>query len=194
MMPFLKLKKIQTVNLSDSGFTLIELLVTTAMASVVLAAIASMYTGLTRSYATETARTTAQQDIRSGIAVMLQDIRLGGLDPLGTATVNGGITLNSATSIDVTSDRDYNGAVTPNNMEQIRYFLAGNQLVQRLDNNGATDAVLVNNVTALNFAVTFDPDDATNPLIVVINMTVTVTAGREGTVTRTLTEQVRLRN
>ena len=194
MMPTCKLKKIQPVSLSDGGFTLIELLVTVAVSSVALAAVISMYAGLTRSYATETARAAAQQDIRSGITLMLQDIRLAGLDPLGTALVNNGITLTSATDLEVTADRDYNGALTPNNMEQIRYFLAGNQLVQRLDNNMATDAVLVDNVRALNFAVTFDPDDATTPLMVVINMTVEAAAGRDGTVTRTLTEQVRLRN
>jgi type IV pilus assembly protein PilW len=191
MMPTRKLHKIQIGSLSNSGFTLIELLVTMAMVSIVLAAVISMYTGLSRSYTTETARATAQQDIRSGIILMVQDIRLAGLDPLGSA--GGGITLNSPTDIEVIADLDYDGTVTVGNMEQTRYFLLGNQLIQRLDNNGTTDLVLVDNVSALNFILTLD-DDGVTPLMVEINMTVTAPAGRTGTITRTLTEQVKIRN
>jgi len=186
--------QIKTGILSDSGFTLIELLITMAIVSVVLTAVISMYTGLSRSYVTETARATAQQDIRSGIALMTQDIRLAGLDPLGTA--GGGLTLNNATDIQIIADRDYDGAVTAGNMEQIRYFLSGNQLIQELD--GVADnppTVLVDNVSALGFNITFDNDTVPpTPLMVDINLTVTAPAGRSSTITRTLTERVKLRN
>ena len=191
MMPNQNRHRIQTNCLSNNGFTLIELLVTMAMVSIILVAVISMYTGLSRSYTTETARATAQQDIRSGTALMAQDIRLAGLDPLGSA--GGGITLASPTDIEIIADRDYDGALTVGNMEQIRYFLLGNQLFQRLDNDATTDLVMVDNVAALNFALTLDAAGVT-PLMVVINMTVAAPAGRTGTVTRTLTEQVKIRN
>jgi prepilin-type N-terminal cleavage/methylation domain-containing protein len=191
MMPDRKRHKSQTGILSNSGFTLIELLVTMAIVSIVLAAVVSIYFGLSRSYTKETATATAQQNIRSGVALMVQDIRQAGLDPLGTA--GGGITLNSSSDIDIIADMDYDGSVTVGNMEQTRYFLSGTQLIQRLDNNAATDLVLVDNVAALNFTFTLD-DDGVTPLMVEVNITVTEPAGQTGTVTRTLTEQVKIRN
>jgi type IV pilus assembly protein PilW len=191
MMPDQNRPRIQTNCLSSKGFTLIELLITMAIVSIVLAAVISMYAGLSKSYTTETARATAQQDIRSAIALMVQDIRLAGLDPLGTA--GGGVTLNSPTDIEVIADMDYDGAVTVGNMEQTRYFLLGNQVIQRLDSDATTDLVLVDNVTALNFTLSLD-DDGVTPLMVAINLTVAAPAGRTGTVTRTLTEQVKIRN
>lgn len=191
MMPDQNRPRIQTNILCNDGFTLIELLITMAIVSIVLAAVISMYAGLSKSYTTETARATAQQDIRSAIALMVQDIRLAGLDPLGTA--GGGVTLNSPTDIEVIADMDYDGAVTVGNMEQTRYFLLGNQVIQRLDSDATTDLVLVDNVTALNFTLSLD-DDGVTPLMVAINLTVDAPAGRTGTVTRTLTEQVKIRN
>ncbi len=174
--------------LSTSGFTLIELLITMAIASIVLAGTASVYTALTRSYTTETVRADTQQNIRSAMALMVQDIRLGFLDPLGTA--GGSISEPSPNAIKIIADLDYDGAFTPGINEVIDYFLNGNQLVQRLDNDPNTDAVLVANVTALNFTY----DDPADPTTVVINLTIVAPAGRDGTVTRTLTERVRIRN
>jgi type IV pilus assembly protein PilW len=191
MMPNNTRHRNQTRRLSSNGFTLIELLITMAIVSIVLAAVISIYAGLSKSYTTETARATAQQDIRSAIALMVQDIRLAGLDPLGTA--GGGVTLNSPTDIEIIADMDYDGALTVGNMEQTRYFLLGNQVIQRLDSDATTDLVLVDNVTALNFTLSLD-DDGVTPLMVAINLTVAAPAGRTGTVTRTLTEQVKIRN
>ncbi len=52
------------------------------------------------------------------------------------------------------------------------------------------NAVLMANVNALNFTY----DDPAAPSTVIINMTIQAPAGRNGTVTRTLTERVRIRN
>lgn len=178
-----------TARSSESGFTIIELLVAMAMSAVVMAAVIALYSGLTASYTTETARAVAQQGLRAGLGLMCQDLRQAGLDPLGTA--GGGITVNSATDIISIADLDYDGAVTVGNNEQIRYFLSGNQLIQQVD--GGSDAVLLDNVTALNFTGLSDDGSATISTVL-ISMTVQAPAGRRGFVTRTLTERVRLRN
>ncbi len=178
----------ETHLLSNTGFTLIELLITMAISAILMTAAVSVYTALTRSYATETARASAQQDLRSAITLMAQDIRLAGLDPLNTA--GGGFTVMNVNAIGFSADLDYDGTVTVGNNEQIDYFLNGTDLIQRQDNNPATDAVLMGNVNALIFAY----DDPADPSTVIINMTITAPAGRNGIVTRTLTERVRVRN
>lgn len=177
-----------TNRFSNTGFTLIELLIAIAISSIVMTGVVSVYTALTRSYTTETVRASAQQDLRSAITLMAQDIRLAGLNPLGT--IGNCFPVTTANAIGFIADLDYNGAVTLGNNEQIDYFLNGTQLTQRLDNNPATDAVLMDNVTALNFTY----DNPADPATIVINMTVVAPAGRDGTVTRELTERVRLRN
>jgi type IV pilus assembly protein PilW len=188
MMPNTNRHKAETSILSNSGFTLIELLVAMAISSIVLTGLVSVYTNLSRSYATETSRVTAQQDIRSAINLLAQDIRIAGLDPLGTA--GGGFTVTDTDDIEFIADRDYDGAITSGNMEQIRYYLDGTELIQRMDDDADTDEVLLDNVSALSFVY----DDTTTPTTVVIDMTVEEPAGRTGTVTRTLTKRVKIRN
>ncbi len=189
MIPNPKGQRDTTSILSNTGFTLIELLIAMAIASILLTAAVSVYTALTRSYTTESVRASAQQDLRSAMALMTQDIRIARLDPLGAAV--GGITLTSSTDIQVVADLDYDGILDSG--EQIRYFLNGTNLMQRQDSDATTDAVLMGNVNFLSFTVTFDADGIT-PLMVNISMTIAAPAGRSGTVTRTLTERVRIRN
>jgi len=173
----------------ENGFTMIELLIAMAMSTIVLTAVMALYLGLTKSYATETARAGAQQDLRAALSLMCEDIRPAGLDPLGTA--GGGITVTSATDITLIADLDYDGAVTAGNNEQIRYYLNGNELWQEVD--GGSGAILLDNVTALSFTGLSDDGGATISTVV-ISMTVQAPAGRQGNVTRALTERVRLRN
>ncbi len=188
MMPHHTRQRVKPNRLSNTGFTLIELLIAIAISSIIMTAVVSVYTALTRSYTTETVRASAQQDLRSAITLMAQDIRLAGLDPLNA--IGNSFPVTTANAFGFIADLDYDGAVTVGNNEQIDYFLRGTQLIQMLDNNPATDAVLMDNVTALNFTY----DDPADPTTIVINMTIVAPAGRAGTVTRTLTERVRLRN
>ncbi|WP_319524142.1 hypothetical protein [uncultured Desulfosarcina sp.] len=152
---------------------------------------------MTRSYATETARATAQQNIRAAMELMVTDIRMAGLDPLGTA--GGGFEETTQTAIDFIADLDYDGAVTAGNNERMKYYLDGTQLIQKIDDDGTTAQVLLDNVTKLTFTY-LDEDDTeltgnpSEPANVVINMIVREPAGRKGYITRTLSERVRIRN
>ncbi|GAB6909552.1 conserved hypothetical protein [Desulfosarcina cetonica] len=187
----------QRIGWSDRGFTLVELLVGMAMGAIVLAAVIGIFSGLSRSYTTETARATAQQDIRAAMDLMVQDIRLAGLDPLGSA--GGGFVETTGTAVDFIADLDYDGAVTAGNNERVKYYLSGTQLLQKQDNDDTTAEILLDNVTELSFTYLDEDDDEltgnpSSPTIVVIAMTVREAAGRKGYVTRTLTERVRIRN
>lgn len=187
----------QRIGWSDQGFTLIELLVGMAMSAIVLTAVMGIFIGLSRSYTTETARATAQQDIRSAMDLMVQDIRLAGLDPLGSA--GGGFVETTDTAVDFIADLDYDGSVTAGNNERLKYYLSGTQLLQEQDDDNTTVEVLLDNVTDLSFTYLDEDDDEltgnpSSPTTVVITMTVREAAGRSGYVTRTLTERVRIRN
>ena len=169
---------------SDKGFTLVELLISLVIGSVVLTGVVLIYSSLSKSYTTETARAGAQEDIRSGLAVMVEDIRMAGLDPLGTA--GGGFTISDPTDIEFITDLDFDGSLDAG--EQIRYFLNGTQLIQRMDDDATTDEVLLENVSSLNFSY----EDGGRE--VVVDMTVEKPAGKRGTVSRSLTERIRIRN
>ena len=66
-------------RIRNRGFTLIELLVTLAVASIVMAAIFSVYSTLTRSYTTQNAFADVQQAVRASIDIMAEDIMMAGL-------------------------------------------------------------------------------------------------------------------
>lgn len=67
------------------GFTLVDILVGIAMASVLMVAMVSLFTSMGRSYTTQNVAADVQQVARSGIEVMIQEIRMAGLDPTGRA-------------------------------------------------------------------------------------------------------------
>ena len=69
----------------EDGFTLVDILVGLAMASIVMAAIISLFTSVGRSYTIQNVAADVQQVTRAGVEHMTQDIRMAGLDPFGTA-------------------------------------------------------------------------------------------------------------
>ena len=194
---------------SARGFSLIELMVAMAMASIVLVAIYSLHATLLKSYTSQNAAADVQEGMRAGIDFMAEDILIAGFNPMGTA--GAGIVAADATSIHLTSDRNMNGvldtgALPHQDLEEIRYFLSGSQLIQELYGDNTTDDVLVDNVTSLTFTY-FDSAVPPNQLVpplnstqladirtIALSMTVQAPAGRDGTVTRTYTTRFRIRN
>ena len=183
------------------GFTLIELLVTLAIASVILAAIGSVYAGLTRSYTTQNVAADVQQVMRAGIDFVVEDIMMAGLDPLETADAE--FEAADSVSMRFTSDRDMDGEIKDTvDFERIIYQyddVEDTLFYKKL----AADPLepLIDNVEEFSF-VYLDGDG--NPLAdpvpldeirtVEISMTVREPAGREGMVERTYTTRVRCRN
>jgi len=117
-------------QLKKNGFTLIELMVGMAMASIIMIAIASTYTVQVRAKNAQEILTDMNQTARAALEVMTHEIRLAGLDPLGTAGARiitadvGELTF----SIDRRSVAGTAALHTPNGdccdpNEQIRYYL-----------------------------------------------------------------------
>jgi prepilin-type N-terminal cleavage/methylation domain-containing protein len=190
------------------GFSLIELLVAMVIMSVVSLAIYGVFSVSSRSYTTQGVTADVQQSVRAAMEVMLQDIRAAGLDP--TSSGNFGIELAEAAKLRFTSDSIdagiFNGVLDSTNSERITYVLVGTQLDQILYETTASEdnGPLISDVQNLAFTY-FDADgnDLGSPVpalqladIRTINVSITVEepAGRDGSVSRTLTKQVKCRN
>ena len=69
----------------QAGFTLIDIVVGLAMASVLMAVMVSLFTTMGRSYTIQNVAADVQQVARGGVELMIQEIRMAGLDPSGRA-------------------------------------------------------------------------------------------------------------
>jgi type IV pilus assembly protein PilW len=186
------------------GFSLVELMVAIAISSIVLGAIASVFAGLSRSYTTQNVAAQVQEGMRASMDFMAEDLMMAGFDPLHTA--GAGIVSATASSIDFTVDRNMNGSIDATDSERINYFLSGNQLRQRLNNDNTTDDSVVDNVAPYGFILSyFDESNTALPpplsaanlaavRTIQISLTVQEAAGRGGPVNRTYTTRVRCRN
>ena len=204
--------KTKTPNIlkEKRGFSLIELLVALVIMSVVSLAIYGVFSISSRSYTTQSVTADVQQSVRASMEVILQDIRMAGLDP--AASGNFGIELAEVSKLRFTSDSidagtgDFNGALDNTNSERITYVLQGTQLNQILYETTSSEnsQPLISDVQNLTFTY-FDADgnDLGSPVpslqlqdIRMVNVSITVEepAGRGAPVRRTLVKQVKCRN
>jgi len=184
-------------SLSHAGFSMIELLIVIGILAILFTFMYKGFERLNRYYTAENVKANTQQSARIGIEMMVQDIRLAGLNPLGTA--GAGIVAASPTSFEFTADANFDGDLD-DPFENITYDLNGTDLRQRNSNLllSPNFEVLLSNVTALAFTYLDDTGIPTANLAdirtVGITLTVNRPAGRDGTVSRTYTTQVRCRN
>ena len=187
--------------LGTAGFTLIEVLMCIAILSVLFGTIYRTFDTFNRSYANENVKAGVQQKSRIGIDLLARDIRLAGLDPLGTSNAGFNPANTSSASIQFTADLNYDGNLD-DPFEDIIYTLNGNLLQQTTDlGSGPVTATLLDNVTALTFNYLDQADNllpepvATDQIrTVIISLTMQRPAGRDKTVSRTYTTRVRCRN
>jgi type IV pilus assembly protein PilW len=194
---------------NKKGFTTIELLISMAIMSIALGSIYSLYMSHVGFYTTETVASRVQQNVRSSINLIMQDIRMAGLDPEDSGFF--GIQQITAQSIRFTADRDMDGelddpdlsdGLDESDLEQIAYVYDGNSALEMViyhaDDTIETQDTLVDNV--LNFSFTYlDANDAVTAVpeeirTVLIQMTIQRPAGRKAPVNRTLIKRVRCRN
>ncbi len=194
---FAKSKKAPDPAPAESGgFTLVELLVAMAIASIMLAAVTSLFVSLNKSYTRQNASADAQQTVRAGVDFMAQSIRLAGLNP--AQTTGFGITLATETAITFTADFDLNGSIAADGSETITYGLSGDELQ-------SNSVPLVENVDDLTFTyLAADNSILATPVLVAadratirtvqIALTVREPAGRGAPVVRSYATEVRCRN
>jgi type IV pilus assembly protein PilW len=186
---------------SSAGFSMVEMLLVLGALAILFGAIYSGFERLSRSYTAENVKAGTQQSVRIGVETMVQDMRLAGLNPLGTA--GAAIVAAAPTSFQFTADVNFDGDLD-DPFENITYVLNGTDLQQLNLNLDPNPVVLLENVTNLAFTY-FDDTGAVIPTAdlaarrqdirtVGITLTVSRPAGRNQQVARTYTTQVRLRN
>jgi prepilin-type N-terminal cleavage/methylation domain-containing protein len=185
-------------RLSSAGFSMVEMLLVLGALAILFGAIYSGFERLNRSYTAENVKAGTQQSARIGVETMLQDMRLAGLNPLGTA--GAGVVAATPTSFQFTADVNFDGDVD-DPFENITYALNGGNLEQT---NHLGTEVLLENVSVLTFTYLDDTGTAIPtadlavrlPDIRTVGITLTVDrpAGRNQHVSRTYTTQVRCRN
>ena len=179
---------------SSAGFTMVEMMMVLAIISIAFGTIYKSFEHLNRSTTTENVKAGIQQRVRIAVDFMVQDIRLAGLNPLGTPDI--GYKENLPDKIQFTMDANFDGD-DDDTFEDITYELnsADGTLVQT---NHLGPEVLVDNVSNLNFTY-LDIDEQTTMdrseiRSVIISLTMSRPAGRDGEISRTYTTQVRCRN
>ena len=186
----------------DAGFTLAELVLAMGIMLVVLAAIISLFTSLTRSYTTQTVAAGVQQVTRAGIDIMTRNIRMAGLNPLNINPI--GIVQATSNSIRFRYDTDGDGTIDTNatgeDNEDMGYLLNTNdQLIRQLNGKASSNRSLVDNVSDLTFGyLDANGDTVTTDLTairtVVVSLTVAEPAGRDRVLSRTYATRVICRN
>ena len=197
------------MKINKKGFTAIELLVSLAIMSIALTSIYSMYMSFIRTCTKEGVKIRVQQNVRSGLDMMIRDIRLAGLDPDGTGDF--GIVEATSQRIQFTADRDMDGelddadaadGIDAPDMEHMAYEYDGSGILKmvlyKANGNLETDEIMAENVTDLTFTYFDSNADTTSNLdeirTVDIQMTIQKASGQDGQVSRTLVKRVKCRN
>jgi type IV pilus assembly protein PilW len=189
------------LTVKSAGFTLVEVLMCIAVISIVFGTIYRSFDIFSRSYTTENVKAGVQQKTRIGIDLMARDIRLAGLDPLGSTNSGFISSGTNSSSIQFSADHNYDGDLD-DAFENMTYALNGNVLEQTTDlGSGMVAATMLDNVTDLTFTYLDAADTAMAEPIpvdeirtVLISLTLQRPAGRDEPVSRTYTARIRCRN
>ncbi|MDY0190196.1 MAG: prepilin-type N-terminal cleavage/methylation domain-containing protein [Desulfuromonas sp.] len=77
-----------TINTKCNGFTLIEVLIALAISGLLMTAVYSAFDSQQKSYLAQEQVTEVQQNIRAGITMMVEELRMAGYNPYGTGTAS----------------------------------------------------------------------------------------------------------
>lgn len=194
---------------NKKGFTAVEMLISMAIMSLLLGAIYGLYMSFIKQCTKESVKINVQQRVRSGLDMMVRDIRLAGLDPENTDDF--GVVAATSQRIQFTADRDMDGdlddadatdGIDTSDIENIAYEYDGNSTINMMlykaNGNLELSDRVVTNVTDLTFTyldadnvVTSDPEDIRT---VNIQMTIQRPSGKDDQISRTLIKRVECRN
>lgn len=195
---------------NNYGFSLMELLIASGIVSILLVALAVMFSTGNRVFTRENVTTALQSDVRAALEIMSRDIRMVGYDPEKTGDFE--LENASSTRLHFTVDLDGDGVVDPSpsfpdcEVLSYRYSAAGTGAIQVIcgEGTGSQDpATLIGgeddlHVTGLDFDYKDSSGNSTsfkNDMRgVVITITAEAPAGAVGMITRTYETWVDFRN
>ncbi len=132
------------------GFTLIEILIAMVVSGIVITGIYSVYNYQQKTYVSQLQIVEMQQNLRAGLLMLVNEIRMAGYDPTGAASA--WIVNLGSDTITFTMDLDGDGALSGSG-ENVTYLLYtaadGRQKLGR--QSPATPQAVAENIDALNF-------------------------------------------
>lgn len=154
------------------GFTLVELLVVVAISGLVVIGIWGAYRAQKKIMATQDVVTDIQQNVRTAVFTLTQDIRMAGYDPtlsgnfgitfLGFRDLNDNNAVGGNSTFQFTADYDRDGVLGGN--ETITFSLyefgaAAGTVTDLARNNGGGRQLLAQNIQAIGLAYAYDVDN-----------------------------------
>jgi type IV pilus assembly protein PilW len=137
--------------MNNEGFTLVELMISVAISLTVIGGIYMTYQSQQKSYVIQEQAAAIQQNLRAGMYIMQDELRMAGYDP---DSIPATPTVTAASNNTVTFERD-NGTSTLTKDTCTYSYNGANRTLDR-DLNGSGAQPIAEDIQALGFAYAFD--------------------------------------
>ena len=149
---------------TQHGFTLIEMLITLAVGSLLMGGIYGILIQQRNVYAMHQQMLEMRQNVRMGLDVMANDIRMAGFDPTGNA--GAGIVTAEAALIRFTLDRNGNGTIGDAAFEDVAYRArSGSLRIQSVREKASGFQAVVDTIQRLRFCYLLHSNDPQAPCV-----------------------------
>ena len=146
------------------GFTLIELLIALAAGSLVMGGIYGVLVQQRNVYARHQQMLEMRQNVRMGLDVMANDIRMAGFDPTGNA--GAGIVTAEADLMRFTIDRNGSGTIGDAAFEDVAYRArSGSLRIQSVREKASGFQAVVDTIQRLRFCYVLPSNDPRLPCV-----------------------------
>ena len=154
----------QTTVQTQRGFTLIELLIALAVGALLMGGIYGILVQQRNVYAMHRQRLEMRQNVRLGLDVMTNDIRMAGFDPTGNA--GAGIVTAEADLMRFTLDRNGSGTIGDAAFEDVAYRArAGSLRIQSVREQASGFQPVVDTIQRLRFCYVLPSNDPQTPCL-----------------------------
>ena len=154
----------QTTMQTQRGFTLIELLIALAVGSLLMGGIYGILIQQRNVYAMHQQLLEMRQNVRMGLDVMSNDIRMAGFDPTGNA--GAGIVTAEADLMRFTLDRNGSGTIGDAAFEDVAYRArSGSLRIQSVRKKASGFQAVVDTIQRLRFCYVLTGSDPQTPCV-----------------------------
>ena len=149
---------------TQDGFTLIELLIALAVGALLMGGIYGILVQQRNVYAMHRRMLEMRQNVRLGLDVMTNDIRMAGFDPTGNA--GAGIVTAEADLMRFTLDRNGSGTIGDAAFEDVAYRArAGSLRIQSVREQASGFQPVVDTIQRLRFCYVLPSNDPQTPCL-----------------------------